>query len=261
MTISPDGVNMSYLVHAVSKAGKSTLTSTAPRPLCVLDAEGSWKFIDQIGFQSGKPLRKISWDPLQGPPPRHDGTWDVCLTPVNQWATLEMAHRWLQQAPHDFKSLSLDSITEAQRRLKANITPSSLLTGYEHWGALLVKMDTLIRGFRDLVLLPNSLQVVIFIAETRLENGKYRPYMQGAISTSLPYWVDVVGYLYPENEADADGSNTRRVQKLLIGPHPSFETGERVQGKLPAIVVDPNIETMFNTIFQTQPNPTQGVIT
>lgn len=246
---SPPDVSISALIHAASKAGKSTLTSTAPLPMCVFDAEGSWKFIRTRGFKSSEPLRKIAWDPIREAPPRHDGTWDIAIVSVSQWQTLEAGYQWLAQAPHDFRSLSLDSITEAQRRLKANINTSSLLTGYDQWGALLVKMDGLIRGFRDLVLLPNPLQVVMFIAETRLENNKYRPYMQGQISTSLPYWVDLVGYLYPENEVGADGTSTHRVQKLLIGPHPSYETGERVQGALPDIIINPNIEDMFHTIF------------
>ena len=70
--------SLSILVHGASKTGKSTLTSTAPLPICVLDAEGGWRFISEAGFQSGKPLRRIPWDPNKTvQPPRYDGTWDV----------------------------------------------------------------------------------------------------------------------------------------------------------------------------------------
>ena len=240
---------LSILIHGASKAGKSTLTSTAPLPLLVIDAEGSWKFIREQGFKTGKPLRKVTWDPMQAPP-RHDGTWDVCYVSVASWATMEQVYRWLTQTPHDFVSIVLDSITELQRRLKQNIAPDGLVKGYDGWGQMLVRMDGLIRGFRDLTISPGPVRCVVFIAETREESGKWRPYMQGQISTSLPYWVDICGYLFQTREADGDGNLTKKVVNLFVGTHPSFESGERVQGALPDNVVNPSISDIMDTIYQ-----------
>ena len=42
--------SLSVLIHAAAKVGKSTLSSTAPPPILVLDVEGSWKFIREAGF-------------------------------------------------------------------------------------------------------------------------------------------------------------------------------------------------------------------
>lgn len=242
--------SLSFLVHAPSKTGKSTLSSTAPLPLLVFDAEGGWRFIDEIGYRSGHKLRKIAWNPMQEPPPRHDGTWDVCVVSVNQWQTLTQGYMWLTQAPHDFKSLVLDSITEAQRRLKANLKGTEAMK-IQDWGNLLVHMDKLVRDMRDLVLLPNTpMQVVMFIAETRQNSaGKWVPYMQGQIGISLPYFMDVVGYLYPEQEVGANGQPTEKVLKLLVAQHAQFEAGERVQGRLGDVVTNPNIMTMLDSIF------------
>ena len=248
-TPAPDAA-LSFLIHASAKAGKSTLTSTAPFPSCILDAEGSWRFIDQSGFGSGIPLRKTHWDPLQGPPPRYDGTWDVCMVKVTRWDHLATAKQWLQTSEHDFRSVVLDSISEAQRRLKANIKPDSILDDFRQWGELLARMDDLIRGLRDLVDIPGSpLRCAVFVSETAEKSGKWRPSMQGQIATQLPYWVDVVGYLYVDKVAAEDGTTTRDVRKLLIGPHPSFETGERVQGKLAPLIEEPRIDTMLATVF------------
>lgn len=241
--------SLSILVHAPAKVGKSTLSSTAPLPLCVLDAEGSWKFIREQGFKSGKPLRRIQWDPTSGPPPRHDGTWDVCYVTTRRWQDLTNAYMWLNQAPHDFQSLIVDSISEAQRKLKNNLVGTEQMK-IQDWGTLLTHMDKLIREFRDLVDVPNTtLRVVMFVAETRQDKGKWRPYMQGQISVSLPYWTDIVGYLFPDTETDENGQSVRRVQKLLIGPHPEFETGERVQGRLPDIITNPNITDMLAAVY------------
>lgn len=246
---------LSALIHAPSKTGKSTLGSTAPTPILVLDVEGSWRFIKSAGFMSTVPLRKINWNPTDGPPPRHNGEWEVCVVTVQNWHTLTQTYNWLVQAQHDFRSLIFDSVTEAQRKLKSNLRGLEQMR-IQDWGDLLVQMDKLIRDFRDLVHVPTTaLEFVMFVAETEMKDGKWRPAMQGQIGRSMPYWVDIVGYLYAEQEidpADKNGQATRKVQKLLIGQHPQFEAGERVQGALPDVVINPRITDMMATIFGTQ---------
>lgn len=224
--------------------------------MCVLDAEGGWRFIRQAGFRSGNPLRKIAWNPALGPPPRHDGTWDVAVVTVNQWQTLTQAYNWLIQAPHDFQTLTFDSITEAQRRLKKNLVGTEQMK-IQHWGQILTMMDDLIRGMRDLVLMPDtSLKVVMFIAETSMRDGKWRPHMQGQIRDALPYFMDIVGYLYrdPEQVLGSNGQptgETRKVMKMLISQdlQPAIEAGERVQGVLGDVISNPNISQMLTDIF------------
>ncbi len=245
--ITDDGT-LSILIHASSKVGKSTLTSTSPTPILVLDAEGGWRFIRKSGF-NGKVLRKTHWNPKISSPPRYDGTWDVCIVTVREWGILPLVYQWLTQTPHDFASIIFDSITEVQRRCKQNLVGSEAMK-IQDWGSLLAQMDILIRNFRDLVLLPDTaVRIVIFVAETGMDEGKWRPMMQGQIRRSLPYWVDICGYLFVDPVLDAQGQPTGKVRKLLIGPHAQFESGERVQGILGDVVVDPNISTMMHDIF------------
>ena len=251
MNIEPDAA-MSILIHAPSKIGKSTLSSTAPVPILVLDAEGGWRFIREVGFRSGKPLRRVYWDPMTGPPPRYDGTWDACIVTVNSWGMLQRVYEWLLTTPHDFVSLVGDSITEMQRRCKQNINSAGQMQ-IQDWGRLLTEMDKLIRGLRDLILLPSNIRVAVFLAETREDKGRWRPYMQGQIGVSLPYWVDVVGYLFVDHALDENGQPTIPVRKLLVGPNATYESGERVQGVLGNIVDDPHITRIVNTIFPPTP--------
>lgn len=230
---------LSVLIHAAAKVGKSTLSSTAPPPVLVLDAEGSWKFIK---------VRKIYWDPMSQPIPRHDGTWDACVVTITQWAQVDQIYRHLTQVEHDFVSVVIDSITEIQRRLKQNLKGTDAMQ-IQDWGQLLTKMDSTIRAYRDLTLLPIPVRCVTMIAETREDKGKWRPYMQGQIGVSLPYLVDICGYLYVGMTMDENGQPTKKVRKLWIGPHPQFESGERVQGTLPDDIEQPNIAEMMKTIF------------
>lgn len=232
---------LSLLVHADSKVGKSTLGSTCPQPILVLDAEGSWKFIG---------LRMKEWNPLLEAPPTYDGTWDACMVSCRDWATVQAVWAWMSTGQHCFKSMVVDSITEIQRRCKENMVGTEAMK-MQDWGQILVLMDQIIRGFRDLTLHPtNPVQVVMFIAETRQnQNGKWVPYMQGQIGIALPYWMDIVGYLYVENTLDSNGQPTGKVRKLLITPHPQFEAGERVQGRLGDVIESPNVWQMLFTVF------------
>lgn len=233
---------LSMLLHASSKIGKTTLAGTSPKPMLLLDAEGGSKFL---------PYAKTTWDPVTGPPPECDDTWEICVVHIRQIETLAQVYQWLVVGQHCFASLCLDSISEAQRRLKDNIVGTNQMK-IQDWGTLLTRMDNLIRSFRDLTLHPtNPISVAVFISETREVNGKWKPYMQGQIAVALPYWMDIIGYLYVDQVPDVyDPLVTNQVRRLWIGPHPQFESGERVQGRLGTTFVEqPNIEGILQTVY------------
>jgi hypothetical protein len=234
-------------VHADSKVGKTTLGSTCPKPLLILDAEGGSKFL---------PLRKIDWDG-HAAPPVYDGTWDACVVIIRDFETLTRVKQWMDFGQHHFKSILVDSISEIQRRCKAAIQAPTEMQTQQFWGQLLVRMDEIIRGIRDLTLHPtNPLTVAMFIAETRInQQGKWTPYMQGQIAVALPYWMDIVGYLYVQQMVNADGTpSDQYVRQLLVTPHPQYEAGERVQGRVGPVITNPNIETILAAVYPAEYN-------
>lgn len=238
---------LSTLIHAEAKVGKSTFGGTSPPPILIFDAEGSTKFL---------PLRMIPWDPMRQPPPMYDGTWDAAVVVVHSIDYMTEAHRWLMTGQHHFRSLVVDSISEIQRKLRNKLYGTEQLK-QQHWGQLLAIMDMLIRDFRNLTQHPiKPFYTVTFIAETKLSNGKWGPSMQGAIANQLPYFVDVVGYLYAEPVVNSAGQqqydqrgNPEFVRRLLIGPSSQFVTGERVQARLPYVIDHPSVRDMLVTIF------------
>ncbi len=240
---------LSMLIHGPAKAGKSTLTSTVPLPAIILDAEGSWNFIDEAGFKSGRKLRKKSWAPLEEEMPAYDGTWDVLHVKVTSWQIMTTCFQTLTQYEHSFRSVILDSITEVQRRCKKNIRGGSAAMQTQQWGQLLDQMDDIIRGMRDLTLLENTICCVVFVSETHVDKkGRDAPYMQGQISNTMPYWVDICGYFEVEVQLAEDGESNRKVRILTIGPDPTKVTGERVAGRVPDIIESPNISAMMAAI-------------
>ena len=228
---------VSILVHGPSKSGKSFLSDTSPSPRLILDAEGgaSTRFTNS---------RKIIWNPLNEHPPKDDGTWDTCIVYVRSFQDVQRAYEWLNSGQHPFKSITIDSLSETQQRcIDAIVGTEQMKT--QDWGELLRKMSSLIRSYRDLIIHPtNPLRTVMFIAMTRDNDGVRRPYVQGQLANTLPYYVDVCGYLW--SELDSDTGVVKR--RLLCAQHSAFEAGDRT-GKLGNVVEDPNIITMLGLIY------------
>jgi hypothetical protein len=243
--------SLSLLIHADSKVGKTTLAATAPRPL-ILDAEGGTKFLPGSEFlqelYGRKPILHW-WDPVQGPPPRHDGTFDICVVNIRDWSTVVSTYQWLMQAGHDFQSICVDSISEIQRRCRRNLKGTEAMR-IQDWGVLLSEMERIIRDIRDLTLHPtNPLYVAMFIAESRETNGKKKPFMQGQIETALPFWMDIVGFLHDEYLLDYNGQPTNPVKRLSIKQSNTYEAGSRVQDILGEHVDNPNVTQMYLSVF------------
>jgi hypothetical protein len=208
---------LSFLVHGHPKMGKSCFADSGPRPTLILDVEGA-------SFWT--PSRKIYWDPMREPVPQPDGSWDSAIVLVRDTRLVDFLLKLLSSGQHPFKSVSVDSATEVQQRLIDSITKGRVMQG-DNWQTLLRQVNGVFRAFRDLVTLPvNPLWSVAFTAGTKYDNetGKMRPLLQGQSRDYGPYYVDVEGYV----EGQRDGS-----RQLLIGPHPRYETGERVGGRLP----------------------------
>lgn len=226
---------LSVLVHAHSKVGKTWFGGTSPAPRLILDAEGGTKWL---------PGTRIVWDPYQGPPPIWDGSWDMCIVYVREMRTVEVVYQWLVSGQHTFRSIVVDSITEIQKRAKDSLVGMGDMRTQD-WGTILTQMEALIRNIRDLTLHPiRPVQAVVLIAFTREQNGRHSPYVQGALAVTMPYFLDVIGYLFPQRLEDGT-----MVRRMLVQADPQFEAGERVGGRLGAVVDNPNMEQMLRTVY------------
>lgn len=251
---------LSTVIHADSKIGKSTLACTAPPPLVVFDVEGSTKFL---------PMRVVPWDPKRGGPPAWDGTWEACMVIVNDFDTLVHGRTWLESGQHHFRSIVVDSISEMQRKLKDVISPAAKFL-QDDWGELLRRMDFELRGFRNLTLHPlNPMLMAVFVAETRLEEGRYIPSVEGGIRRNLPYWFDLVGYLQSSQVRDAAGApafdpttgEPYEVRTLLTrNINPLYYAGQRVQGRVPAILQGAPVAAPPNSMWEVTPHLTRDVL-
>jgi len=233
---------LSILVHADTKVGKSTFGNTTPAPRLLLDVEAAYRFLPGV---------KVFWDPMKEAPPTYDGSWETCVVLVRDYSVMLRAYEWLASGQHPFRSVVIDSITELQVKCKDQITGMDIEMTQQRWGELLVHMERLIRGFRDLTEHPiHPIEAIVITAMTVMRDGKWRPYVQGALMTKLPYFLDVIGYLYVEAVVQDDPTAQPIVsRKMLVVPHPQFEAGERVQGRLGDVVIDPSVPGMLTAVF------------
>lgn len=225
--------SLSLVVHGESGVGKSWLGDTAPKPALVLDAEGGSRFTQS---------RKTFWDG-RSEPPQPDGTWDTCIVTTRSFPQVAQVYQWLASGRHGFRSVVLDSLTEIQKRCLDDVAGVEQPTTQD-WGALLRRMEMLVRQFRDLTMHPTRpLEAVVLICMTSEKGARFRPHVQGQLGITLPYFVDVVGYLFVQ--PDETGQLQRR---LLVQPAGQFDAKDRTN-RLGQVVEDPNVEQMIAQIY------------
>lgn len=235
---------LSILIHGASKAGKTTLAATSPAPRLLCDVESASRFLD---------LKRVYWTNLDAPPPEYDGTWDTCIVPTRDWATVGKVLTWLQSGKHPFKSVVIDSISELQNRYMENVVGRKTAT-QQDWGGAYRELGGLVRDFRDLTMHPTKpLECIVMTAMTKQFDGKFRPWCQGQLQAILPYLMDAVGYLYIDREVDEISGEATVVRRLLTVATDSFEAGERVGGAWPPVITSPNLVEMIDMIFGPEP--------
>lgn len=180
------------------------------------------------------------WDPRTAPP----ADAETVVVPVRELSTIQQTYQWLNSGQHPFRSVVIDSLTEAQKRAADEIAGTALMKTQD-WGTLLRKMDALVRAFRDLKMHPaNPLECIVFVCASRTdENGTVRPFLQGQMAITLPGFVDVVAHL---GITIAEDGALRRV--ATFQPVPGVAAKDRT-GRLGTQMYDPTIPALFAAVY------------
>jgi hypothetical protein len=189
-------------------------------------------------------------------PPVADGTWDTVVVQVRDYDVVLKAFQWLQSGKHQFKSLIIDSISELQVKCMDNIAGTEQMK-MQQWGELLRHMGHLLRDLRDLTSHPTQpLEAVVMTAmASRGQDNRMHPYLQGQLKVQAPYFYDVLGYISNETIPNPDPTQLPyKARRMYVERTDEVEAGERVQGRLGAIVEQENlgVERMLDMIFGPQ---------
>lgn len=232
---------LSFLIHGGAGSGKTTFSTTGPKPLLLLDVEMASRFVKAE-------IAKKKWNPLTEAPPVDDGTWDICVVTVDNYEKAAKAYQYLKSRNHPFKTVVVDSISELQAKAIEDIKGRGQLQTQD-WGKLLQRIAFLCRDLRDLTGDDeNSIEAVVITAMSKQDGDMLKPYLQGQVSAQIPYWFDVTGYLYVAQDTNTSTGEVTDTRNLLVGRHPNFEAKSRVPG-LPNVIPHPNISVMLDNIF------------
>lgn len=232
---------MSFLIHSHSKVGKSNLALTGPYPRLLLDSEAAAHLL---------PNALIWWDPFTEPMPVADGSWDTCVVDTDNFEVALKVYEILKTGKHQFRTIVIDSISE----LQSTIMKQSMRQ--QDWGVVLAKLSELCRNLRDLPRKRNNpIEMVVLTAMTKKydtapdgSGGIYKPYLQGQISSLIPYWYDVTAYYFIQPYRDPNTNEVTMVRRLLTAKNPDYEAGNRVPG-LAEYVNYPNLSQISDEFF------------
>lgn len=151
----------------------------------------------------------------------NDGTWDTCIATVTEFDQMQAVYQWLRSGQHPFVSVIIDSLMEIQKRCIDKVAGTNQLT-QQDWGTVLRRLESLVRSYRDLTLLAdNPVACVVFVVGTVDVDSTKRPLLQGALRNTVPYYLDVVGYVFTQQVPSDDGSMVLQ-RMLLTQPQPGF---------------------------------------
>lgn len=126
---------------------------------------------------------------------------------------------YLKTQPHTYETVIIDSITEINEIIKADIEKKTgKAMEIKDWGTLAKNIKEILRGFRDLPM------HVLFIAQESTEKDgdvvtKVVPSLNGKAATEIAYFMDIVGYIYIEKGT--------AVRKLITLPNSMYLTKDR----------------------------------
>lgn len=191
-------------------------------------------------------------------------TYDAHLMPIESWEELTFAYWMLKEGDHDFKTVVIDTLTQAQHMCMRHILkeaedrdpnrPASM-PRRQDWGQLGELMKPLMLNFRNL---PMN---VVFVCQERVDKGSdeddeatnrrvpdLSPSVRGVAMGS----VEVMGRIYKRKVRSVDKSKKKETVKwqtrMLVGPHEDYETKDRT-GKLGTIIVEPTMQDIINASF------------
>lgn len=174
-------------------SGKTTFASTAPKPIFLSAEAGLLSIADKAP--------------------------DAII--VKTLKDLQDAHDYLKTQKHDYQTVIIDSITEINEIIKAEIErKNNRAIRRDDWGEVSTKIKRVIRDFRDLPM------HCIFLAQESIERDedtvvRIYPSLNGKSATEIAAACDVVGYL--------DIDKTLGERYMVVKEHAVLATKNRLE--------------------------------
>lgn len=244
----------SYVFYGRSGTGKTTVLSTFPKPILLLD----------VNDQGTDSIMDIG---------------DIDVLEIKEWNDFEMAYWYLRKHPGKYATLGIDTVTQLQQIAVEQVLIDNkksvddagrwgTLTRGE-WGEAASIMKQWITNTRNLAL--GGIEVV-FVAQDRIFevdedigpdqqlDPEVGPRLMPSVVSHLNAAVSVIGNTFIRRRVKVKEIGDRRRKKrkeiastqycLRIGPNPIYVTKIRKPKsiRLPSVLVDPSYEDLIDII-------------
>ena len=170
------------------------------------------------------------------------------------WEKLQAIYNDLYMGDHEYKTVVIDSLTEAQKFSMTDIMHDAYMEddedkvdpdvpGIRQWGKNIEQIRRLVRGFRDLPM--NTIFTALAVSDKDNRNRrKLKPSFNGKLKDEVAGFLDVVCYYYIK---EVDDEQTR----LLLTEATDEQTAKDRSNRLPPVVVEPTMEVLHGLITGT----------
>lgn len=212
--VSSMGLILAALFYGRAGTGKTTLSSTFPKPLLLLD------------------IREKGTDSISD-------VEDVDVLQVQSWVEFEQVYWFLISDKNKYKTVVVDAVSQLQDFAVEEAqgdNPGDIISKRQ-WGTAAGKLKTWIINYRDLV--DRGINVV-FLAHDRVhdsdegEDGELSPSvgprLMPSVASVLTASVKVIGntFIQEVTEKTGKGKIRRKIAYCMrIGPHAYYETKVR----------------------------------
>lgn len=217
-TVKP---SITMLVYGQGGVGKTTFTSTAPKPV-IADCENGAKYFG---------LRGIKMD----------------VATIATWADIEEFYKLVKES--DYDTVIVDPIGELMEKLKIHIVNSKEKKWVQYDGSLTMagwgEMKEKMRNFIKAIIALNKHIILVAHVEEKDDEGKIikRPKIMTKMSEELVALVDVVGFMEVVR-GQSEGGEIVDKRIIRVQPSEKYESKDRT-GQLGAII-EPDFKKIVN---------------
>lgn len=179
---------------------------------------------------------------------------DVDVIRITKWIDLQKVYNQLHSGDHSYKTVILDSLSEAQKLSMSDIMAKAVkedptldrdVPTMRAWGQNLEQMRRFTKGLRDL---PMHVIFTALVESDKNNKGKmsYRPQFQGKTKGEVPGFMDIVAFYYMVQKGD------NNIRVLLTQQTDTVIAKDR-SNKLPKLLENPTMKDIHNHLMGKAP--------